>query len=171
MKNILCISLFTMQILFATGQSIYFNFSNGTSSSYNLIDVEKITFDQDVMQLHLLDGSLFSWNVSSISHYEYDENIVGNAGELLNEINSFNLKIYPNPVSEFLNLSYHLSKVDALQFEIYDLNGRLCTEKNVGPKTLGEHQEEIFIGYLPSGSYLLKVKGREWTITKKIIKE
>ena len=171
MKNILCISLFTMQILFATGQSIYFNFSDGNSSSYNLIDIEKITFDEDVILLHLLDGSLFSWNVSSIGNFEYDENMVGDAGELLDEMNSLNLKVYPNPASEFISLSYYLSKDDALHFEIYDHNGRLFSEKNVGPKTLGEHQEQIFIGDLPSGSYLLKVKGREWTITKKIIKE
>jgi len=171
MKNILCISLFTMQILFATGQSIYFNFSNGTSSSYNLIDIEKITFDEDVMQLHLLDGSLFSWNVSSIGYFEYDENIVGNAGELLNEVNSLNLHVYPNPAGEFISLSCYLSKEDALHFEIYDHTGKLFTEKNFGPKTLGEHQEQIFIGDLPSGNYLLRVKGREWTMTKKIIKE
>ena len=171
MKNIVCISLFTMQILFATGQSIYFNFSNGTSSSYNLIDIEKITFDEDVMRLHLLDGSLFNWNVSSIGHYAYDENNVGNVDELLNEVNSLNLHVYPNPAGEFISLSYSLSKEDAVHFEIYDHTGRQLTEKNVGPKTLGDHQEEVFIGDLPSGNYLLKVKGREWTMTKKIIKE
>ena len=171
MKNILCLGIFMLQILFVSSQSLYFNFTNGTSSSYDLIDIEKITFDDDLMKLHLLDGSLFSWNVSSIGHYEYDENNVGNVDELLNEINSLNLNIYPNPVGDFLNLSYHLAKEDALYFEIYDHTGRLFTEKNVGPKTLGEHQEQIFIGYFPSGSYLLKVKGREWTITKKIIKE
>ena len=96
-----------LQILFASAQSLYFNFTNGTSSSYDLIDIEKITFDDDLMKLHLLDGSLFSWNVSSIGHYEYDENNVGNVDELLNEINSFNLNIYPNPVGDFLNISYH----------------------------------------------------------------
>lgn len=160
-----------MQILFATGQSININFSNGTYSNYNLIDIKKITFDENLMQLYLLDGSLFSWNVNSIGYFIYDENNVGYTDELLDEINSLNLRVYPNPVDEILSLSYHLSKEDAFQFEIYDLNGRLFTKKNVGNQTFGYQEEHIIIKDLPSGSYLLKVKGREWTITKKIIKE
>ena len=171
MKNILCLGIFMLQILFVSSQSLYFNFTNGTSSSYDLIDIEKITFDDDLMKLHLLDGSLFSWNVSSIGHYEYDENNVGNVDELLNEINSFNLNIYPNPVGDFLNISYHLAKEEAIELELYDFATRLLIKKNIGAQTMGDHQEQISIGDLPTGSYLLKMNGLEWSITKKIIKK
>ena len=58
-------------------QSIYFNYTDGTNVAYNLIDVRKITFVSDEMNLQLMDGSIFSWNVSSIGHYQYDENSIG----------------------------------------------------------------------------------------------
>jgi len=64
--------LFISLMLFTTelnAQSIHFNYTDGTNASYNLEDVRKITFDADVMNLHLWDGSVYSWNVSTIGYY------------------------------------------------------------------------------------------------------
>ena len=58
-------------------QSIYFNYTNGTNASYLLEDVRKITFDNDVMNLHFLDGTLYAWNVSTIGYYQYEESALG----------------------------------------------------------------------------------------------
>ena len=43
-----------------------------TQSSYGLEDVRKITFDGDLMNLHLLDGSLYTWNVSTILNVSFN---------------------------------------------------------------------------------------------------
>ena len=75
-------------------QSIYFNYTNGTTASYALADVRKITFDGDVMSLHFVDGSLYSWNVSTIGYYQYDESLV-NAQEWLDQANAWEVSVYP----------------------------------------------------------------------------
>ncbi len=45
---------------FSHAQSIYFNYTDGTNAAYNLADIRKITFDVDLMQLHMNDGSIYS---------------------------------------------------------------------------------------------------------------
>ena len=54
-------------------QTIDFNYTDGTTSSYNLNDIRKITFDVDIMNLHLWDGTIYSWDVNTIGQYEYNE--------------------------------------------------------------------------------------------------
>ena len=56
---------------FSNAQSIYFNFTNGTNGQYALSDVQKIDFAGNVMQMHLTNGTLVSWNVSTITSYRY----------------------------------------------------------------------------------------------------
>ena len=86
-------------------QSIHFNYTDGTNASYNLEDVRKITFDADVMNLHLLDGSVYAWNVSTIGHYEYDETSL-NLNEWISAANAWEVSVYPNPTSTDLQLGF-----------------------------------------------------------------
>ena len=70
------IALLGMALLFSVGlqaQSIHFNYTDGTNNSYSLVDVRKITFDADLMKLHLWDGTVYAWNVSTIGDYQYNE--------------------------------------------------------------------------------------------------
>ena len=69
MKKLLLLSFIGI-VGIGNAQSIHFNFIDGTNTSYNLEDLRKITFDADVMNLHMLDGSLYAWNVSTIGHYQ-----------------------------------------------------------------------------------------------------
>ena len=82
-------------------QSIHFNYTDGTNAAYNLVDIRKVTFDADVMNLHLLDGSVYAWNVSTIGYYQYDESSVS-ALNLLNNANAWEVNVYPNPTSDYL---------------------------------------------------------------------
>ena len=77
------IAMFISTISFS--QKIHFNNKDSAKSSYGLEDVRKITFDGDLMNLHLLDGSLYAWNVSTIGHYEYEETAL-NIEELKNTL-------------------------------------------------------------------------------------
>ncbi len=69
------------------------------------------------------------------------------------------LKIYPNPVKEILNI-----ETEAKQFtvEIYNIIGKLVTKK--------VNTKQISVVDLPAGIYMLKFKTNKGVITKKIIK-
>jgi hypothetical protein len=173
-KHILRLGLLAIAslLMVTTGfaQSIHFNYTNGTNASYNLQDVQKITFDADVMNLHLLDGSVYAWNVSSIGFYEYDESAV-NIEDWLNQANAWDVAVYPNPTSTLLNVQFNLPKEDKIQVGLYDVQGKLVLETNVGISTAGEHKEMLDLTHLPNGTYVCRISGQQQTITKKVFKQ
>jgi len=151
-------------------QSVYFNYTDGTNATYSLQDVRKITFNADVMQLQLWDGSLYEWNVSTIGYYQYDETIV-NTQEWLNQANAWQVRVFPNPTSTSLNVRFQLPKEDQVSISLSDAQGKLLLSKSVGTKAAGEHLETLDLSGLPQGSYLCRISGQQNTITKQIIKQ
>ena len=151
-------------------QSIYFNYTDGTNSSYNLEDVRKITFVADVMNLHLLDGSTYSWNVSTIGDYQYDETSL-NVQEWLNNANTWEVNVFPNPTSSALTVRYNLPKADEVSIGLYDMQGKLILSKNTEKKAKGEHKEILDLTDVPLGTYVCRISGQKNTITKQLIKK
>ena len=167
------ITLLAIALLFTVGlraQSIHFNYTDGTNAAYNLEDVRKITFDEDVMNFHLLDGSTYAWNVSTIGHYEYDETSL-NLNEWISAANAWEVSVYPNPTSTDLHVRFNLPKEDEISIALYDLQGQLILEKNMGNKISGEHQETLDLKDLPQGTYVCRITGKQNSITKQVIKQ
>lgn len=74
------------------------------------------------------------------------------------------IKIYPNPVKDFLHIENLLSKT---YLEIYDLNGRLLLEK-----TLTDSSEAVEVNFLSQGIYVYKIMDENQNSkTGKLIKE
>ena len=66
------LALLVLTLLFnieLRAQSVHFNYGNGTNASYNLSDLHKITFDADLMNMHLFDGSVFSWPIANVIYH------------------------------------------------------------------------------------------------------
>lgn len=151
-------------------QSIHFNYSDGTNASYNLGDVRKITFDADVMNLHLLDGSVYAWNVSTIGQYEYDETSL-NLNEWISAVNAWEVQVYPNPTSTEFHVRFNLPDDDEVSIALHDLQGKMILEKKMGIKISGEHQETLDLKNLPQGAYVCRIIGKQSSITKILIKQ
>jgi hypothetical protein len=165
--------LFFAIVAFSTSikaQSVYFNYTDGSNAAYNLSDVRKITFVADEMNLLLLDGSVYSWNVSSIGNYQFDENPLG-VDELLNIANIWQVAVFPNPATNLLNVKYNLPTVDNILISVFDLRGKLLLEVDKGKRTKGEHEEILDISKLPAGQYVCRINRQTNTISKNIIKQ
>ncbi len=165
--------LLIMAQLFSLGlfaQSIHFNYIDGNNSTYNLVDVRKITFMADEMNLQLFDGSVYSWNVSSIGHYQYDENSIGIV-DLLSKANEWMVNVYPNPATNLLNVKYNLPNEDKILISLFDIKGKLLLEINAGNQAKGEHEETLDLSTLPDGQYVCHISGQRNTISKNIIKQ
>ena len=166
------LAMLGITMLFAVGlraQSIHFNYTDGTNASYNLEDVRKITFDANLMNLHLLDGSVYGWNVSTIGDYQYNESSL-NVQEWLNSANAWEVVIFPNPTSTNLNLRYNLPKDDEITIALFDMQGKLILQKSLGIQVSGEQKQTLDVSNLPEGSYVCRIKGQHQTVTKTIIK-
>ena len=169
MKKFCFLFGFVFSINLLVSQSIFFDYSDGTSNNYYLTDVRKINFNNDVMQLHLNDGSTYNWNVSTIKNYEYSQNT--GIEQILDFVNFHDVKVYPNPLNNLLNVSYNLPISDKVLLEICDYTGKLLIRKDLGSLNKGNHIDQLNTTKLSSGIYVLTIKGEQSSISKKIIKK
>ncbi|WP_051289407.1 T9SS type A sorting domain-containing protein [Chryseobacterium daeguense] len=72
------------------------------------------------------------------------------------------IAIYPNPVSDILNISMKISKEEKV--EIYNMEGRKVMET-----TIDKGKNTISVSHLQVGDYILKIKGLE--LSTKFIKK
>jgi len=87
-----------------------------------------------------------------------------------NKQESRNLSIFPSPANEFVQISLSLSQAQALSIEVFDIAGKLyrCERNDF---LAGEIKEKINVKDLPAGTYFIKVTGKTFTETKKIVIE
>jgi hypothetical protein len=158
--------VFTVEL---RAQSIHFNYTDGTNTSYSLEDVRKITFEADFMNLHFWDGTVYTRNVSTIGYYEYDQSSL-NVLEWINGANVRDVMIFPNPTSIDLNVSYNLPKEDEINIALFDMQGKLMLQKSLGKQVSSEHQETLDLTSIDQGTYVCRISGLKNAITKTVIK-
>jgi len=73
-------------------------------------------------------------------------------------------KIYPNPANESITIKC-LEK-NGIKLDISNIVGECVLQKE-----LNNNVNEIDIGLLPAGIYIVKVSGSNWTVQQKLIKE
>jgi hypothetical protein len=84
---------------------------------------------------------------------------------------SFNIKIYPNPVHEALNIEVHGTKDDSVpvMIHLYDVTGRIVMQEIMDDKK-SLNRITIHTGHFEAGLYLLKVVQGNISQTAKIVK-
>lgn len=165
---LLALALLMGQMNYA--QSIDFDYTDGTNTSYNIDDVRKITFDADVMNLHFLDGSVYSWNVSTVGNFQYDETSLI-VEELINTVNAWEITVFPNPTSNYLQVRFNLPTEDEITISLYDVQGKILLVKHFGKHVSGMHQRTLDLTNVTEGTYVCRIVSQNNSITKKIIKQ
>jgi hypothetical protein len=136
MRKFFLLTIAILPFFAANGQSIQFSFTDNTEQSYIIDDTRKATFTGDVMNLHLVDGTVYSWNLSTMKHYTYNEGLVtsleGNAGSKLAP-----MSIYPNPTTGQLAVNYTLDARMLVNLEVLDLQGRKVRHMELGEQSVG----------------------------------
>ena len=81
------------------------------------------------------------------------------------------VKVYPNPAPEFVEVEFSLAKQEYLSFELFDISGKsvlLLLRERVKP---GINKFSFSVSDLPAGMYVLRIHGSDINLsTKKIIK-
>jgi hypothetical protein len=117
----------------------------------------------------LWDGSIYTWNVSTIGDYQYDETSL-NMQEWLNNANVWDVNISPNPTSSTLTVRFNLAQAEEVSIELYDVYGKIILAKNTVIKKSGEHQEMLDLSNILQGSYICRISCQNNTITKQLIR-
>ena len=80
------------------------------------------------------------------------------------------VKIFPNPVSEEINISFNLQKPTDVKLQIYDSLGQKIKEFLEEKQTKGLNKIDFSVEDIPKGIYFLRIKIGENEITRKIVK-
>ncbi|MEI7801879.1 MAG: SBBP repeat-containing protein [Bacteroidota bacterium] len=127
--------------------------------------------------LNNLPGGTYTWKVrpkcngvwsaySSIKTFT----IVGPREEMTTGDAETSMQLFPNPVTDLLNVSFSISTAGNYKLEVYDLLGREIIAKENNYET-GEWSEQLFTGQLSSGIYFVRLNGKDGMIeTKKFVK-
>jgi len=67
------------------------------------------------------------------------------------------LKIIPNPVQNFANITYTLNRTANAEIYVYDLNGTLVMGGSLGIKPQGESTSRIDFSSLSAGMYIVRI--------------
>jgi hypothetical protein len=150
-------------------QVIIFNYIDGTQASYNIQDVQKITFDLDVMNLHLYDGSIYGWNISTIGDFVYND-ATSNV-DYTPAFKPLEVSLFPNPTKNDVTVKINLEHKEHVTINVFDLHGRTLRHLQFNEMNSGESSINIDFTALPAGVYYCQVQTESYTISKKIIKQ
>lgn len=89
-----------------------------------------------------------------------------------NEIKSYKMQVFPVPSNDIITCRFTLEKSNYLQFNIYDLQGKLVKQLMREYAKEGENQFSFSIASLADGIYFLKIENeKELIFQQKIIKQ
>ena len=84
------------------------------------------------------------------------------------DLENKNIKIFPNPTSDFIAIQIGGLNLQDLNIEMYDMQGKLIQEKTLkSGQTIGYFD----IQTLYSGTYLIKISTNNMSLTRKVIVE
>jgi len=72
-------------------------------------------------------------------------------------LSSCNINVYPNPVKDFVNISYTLESNGKPSVQVNDLMGRNVLNTTFGDQSKGNHTTKLDLHTLPAGTYILRV--------------
>jgi hypothetical protein len=148
-------------------QSLNVNTINGNNGSYSVSDVRKITIENSNLIVLLYNGSSFSYNLSSLSNYTYNESSVQNLISLTKE---WNVKIYPNPSQNIFTLEYNINNAQNIGIVIKDLFGKELKKQDIGNQPPGEYKKDISLEEFSAGTYIIEIQGNNYSYISKINK-
>ena len=155
MKRIL-LGLFCVISLGSIGQNMTLNENSGSSSSYSISDINKITFQNGDVVIET-QSSTDNFSIGGVRNLVFGQ-IITETEDIEQAVQE--LSAYPNPCGDVLNIS---QSTTAARYFIHDLNGSLIQSDKAFSR--------INVSNLTTGVYFLKLVGQTNTQTLKIIKK
>ena len=155
MKNNLILILSVLAFS-SIGQNMTLNENSGSSSSYSIADINKITFQSGDVVVET-QSSTDNFSIGGVRNIVFG-NIITETQDVEQAIQE--LSAYPNPCGDVLNISQNTT--DARYF-IYDLNGSLIQSEKASPT--------INVSDLTTGVYFFTLVDKSNTQTLKLIKK
>ncbi|HBS86993.1 MAG: hypothetical protein A2W91_02135 [Bacteroidetes bacterium GWF2_38_335] len=161
MKTLLFIFAISFVCIVEAQSSLFVRQYSFPQTAYFLEDVSKISFSGSEMNVEKTGGEVDVYNLSDIRYLNFEN--LATENEAREEIESTDVRCYPNPVKETLNFEF--ADQENHKIEIIDFQGKLVYVVEMN----GENAKVNFSGF-PKGLYLCRISNGNNTVTKKVIK-
>ena len=78
--------------------------------------------------------------------------------------------IHPNPFADQVQIQFNVYKSEEVNLEVWNTNGELMLKKNLGLISEGLNHAQFDGSKLPSGFYVVKLKGKNSSISESVVK-
>ena len=144
------------------------------------------TFTQDTLLIgHILGGisspSLNPFNVNQTNITSAENTIfsvklikkMGTGAIEINGNNPYDIKVFPNPVKDQINISYTLEKLIPVNYFIASSNGQILQQGQIAQQGVGENIQSISLTTLNAKQpiFITFVFDHKYFVTKKVFKE
>ena len=87
----------------------------------------------------------------------------------MQSIDVLEVSIFPNPVTDFVNIVFNQKEGGALQLNLYSLSGKLVQTKSLNETQAGINQQNLNVSNLPTGMYVLSINSLHGKVQQTII--
>jgi hypothetical protein len=164
MKIQVALAMLMLTSYFTRAQVLIVTLTNGQTDAFNISDIRSVKFLNNTMNLTENNGSQSSWNIDDVSQYAFSGS---NSIASTNGSTSDQVRIFPNPISDNLNVEYGSLRAGKISIELLDLNGKVLLTVFEG--THQGKQTYTWTKDLPSGYYLCRIISESKSITKPFV--
>ncbi len=155
-------------------------FVSAQSSSENISGDFVIPFDVPIGETRLRVSMSYEAFPSPCEYFEYGEvedytlNILPTNTSFVRtsthpvEIDMFEMSVYPNPASDYMNIDFTSMTNDDVQLFITDINGKVIKEDKINSET-GFNYKRVDLRDMMSGTYFVIAKTSKKTETKMLV--
>tara|TARA_B100000674_G_scaffold57075_1_gene39785 strand:+ start:27687 stop:29921 length:2235 start_codon:yes stop_codon:yes gene_type:complete len=141
---------------------------------HDLLDITGTT-RTEVFQMYNYYSFYYNWKVQELKcksiRVKVDAKVKGDIASSQESNHDFNLEIYPNPVSDKINLSFNSINNRVKDISIYNIYGALVKKTVVNMIANGNNQIIIDTSKLESGNYIISLNSDEGIKTIKFCKK
>jgi hypothetical protein len=135
---------------------------DGTFTNYSISKPLKITYDSSSLFLSENNTLLKKWNFGELRKIVY-VNVAGSIEENMKDSELYVLHAFPQPIQDKLNVSYEVPNSGLVSLEIYSLTGNLVYSSKLGVQTKGYYSTIVYVPFMPTGQYMLCIKGNSFS--------
>jgi len=146
---------------------LYVKEKAGGSTAFELSTIRKLTFLNGNLTVNKTDGNSSNFGLNDLRYLSFTDFSTGiqpilNAGKI-------NFRIFPNPATDEIQMSYVSQKSGQLRLQIIDLQGKILHQEMILTQN-GTNASTINISQLRRGLYMCRIMDENNFETIKFIK-
>lgn len=150
---------------FLQAQTMYLRQKNGMQTAYLLNNMQKMSFSNGNIIISKSDGNTDNCSISNIRYLNFNDLTIGVP---FVESKDKEIRVYPNPVVDILNIGLSIENGQRCDIEIYSIEGKVFYNSEINSET---SNYQINVSELAVGFYLCRIKNGRYIETIKFHKK